>query len=197
MARQKIVLIGAGSVVFTQVLVADFARTCPPGGLTLALVDTNPDALEVIARLVRRMVELLHADIRVEASTDRRDALPGADVVVTTISVGGRRAWEQDVFIPRRYGVFQPVGDTAMPGGISRAARMIPALVAIARDVVALCPEALFFNYANPMSANCLAIRRATGAPVIGLCHGTFRTERYLAELAGVPEHGATGVTSL
>jgi alpha-galactosidase len=172
--RQSVVLIGAGSVVFTQVLVADFARTCPPDGLRLALVDTNPDALDVIARLVRRMVELLRADIEVVASTERRDVLPGADVVVTTISVGGRRAWEQDVFIPRRYGVFQSVGDTVMPGGISRAARMIPALVAIARDVTALCPGALFFNYANPMSANCLAIRRATGAPVIGLCHGTF-----------------------
>ena len=197
MARQKIVLIGAGSVVFTQVLVADFARTCPPGGLTLALVDTNPEALEVIARLVRRMVELLHTDIQVEASTDRRDVLAGAGVVVTTISVGGRRAWEADVFIPRKYGVFQSVGDTAMPGGISRAARMVPALVAIAEDVKTLCPGALFFNYANPMSANCLAIRRATGVPVIGLCHGTFRTERYLAQLAGIPEGMANRVTSL
>jgi alpha-galactosidase len=197
MTRQKIVLIGAGSVVFTQVLVADFARTCPPGGLSLALVDTNPDALEVVGRLVRRMVELLCTDIEVEVSTDRRDVLPSASVVVTTIAVGGRRAWEADVFIPRRYGIFQSVGDTAMPGGISRAARMIPALVAIAQDVRALCPEALFFNYANPMSANCLAIRRATGLPVIGLCHGAFRTERYLAELAGVPQDEASSVTSL
>ena len=197
MPRQKIILIGAGSVVFTQVLVADFARTCPPEGLRLCLVDTNPEALDVIAPLVRRMVELLRADIEVEASVDRRDVLPGADVVVTTISVGGRRAWETDVLIPRKYGVFQSVGDTAMPGGISRAARMIPALVAIARDVKALCPDALFFNYANPMSANCLAIRSATGVPVIGLCHGTFRTERYLAGLVGIPEDQARRVTSL
>jgi alpha-galactosidase len=197
MTRQKVVLIGAGSVVFTQVLVADFARTCPPGGLRLALVDTNPEALDVVSTLVRRMVELLQADVVVEASTDRRDVLPGADVVVTTIAVGGRRAWEADVFIPRRYGVFQSVGDTAMPGGISRAARMIPALVEIARDVRALCPGAHFFNYANPMSANCLAIRRATGLPVVGLCHGAFRTERYLADLAGVPEAEAGRVRSL
>jgi alpha-galactosidase len=83
-----------------------------------------------------------------------------------------------------------------MPGGISRAARMIPALVAIANDVKGLCPEALFFNYANPMSANCLAIRRATGVPVIGLCHGTFRTERYLADLAGIPEEKSKRVTT-
>jgi hypothetical protein len=33
--RQTVVLVGAGSVVFTQVLVADFARTCPPEGLRL------------------------------------------------------------------------------------------------------------------------------------------------------------------
>ena len=197
MTRQKIVLIGAGSVNFTQVLVADFARTCPADGLRLALVDINPDALDVSAKLVRRMVELLGADIEVDASTDRRDVLSGADVVITTISVGGRRAWESDVFIPRTYGVFQSVGDTAMPGGISRAARMIPALVAIANDVKTLCPDALFFNYANPMSANCLAIRRATGVPVIGLCHGTFRTERYLADLAGIPEDKSKRVTSL
>jgi alpha-galactosidase len=32
---------------------------------------------------------------------------------------------------------------------------------------------------------------------VVGLCHGTFRTERYLAALAGVPEAEAAGVTSL
>ena len=35
--------------------------------------------------------------------------------------VGGRRAWEQDVFIPRRHGIYQPVGDSVMPGGSSRA----------------------------------------------------------------------------
>src|ERR671929_230083 len=81
-----------------------------------------------------------------------------------------------------------------MPGGISRAMRMIPAMVAIARDVQALCPAAFFFNYANPMTANCLAIRRATVVPVVGLCHGVFNIERYLARVAGVP---AERVTSL
>jgi alpha-galactosidase len=192
--RKKIVLLGAGSVVFTQVLVADFMASCPDDGLVLGLVDIDRAALEVTAPLVRRMVAARGAKVEVQASTDRRDLLPGADVVVTTIAVGGRRAWEADVFIPRQYGVFQPVGDTAMPGGISRAMRMIPAMVAIARDVQALCPTAWFFNYANPMTANCLAIRRATGTPVVGLCHGVVNTERYLASVAAVP---AERVTSL
>ena len=84
--RQTVVLIGAGSVVFTQVLVADFARTCPPEGLRLALVDTNPDALGVIARLVRRMVELLRADIevapRVVGMARQKASAPGARLSV-------------------------------------------------------------------------------------------------------------------
>ena len=112
--------------------------------------------------------------------------LSGADVVVTTIGVGSRRAWEADVFIPREYGIYQPVGDTVMAGGISRALRMIPAMVAIAADVIRLCPQALFVNYANPMTANCWAVRRATGADVVGLCHGVFHVQRELAEFIGV-----------
>ena len=122
-----------------------------------------------------------------QASTDRRDILPNADVVVCTIGVGRRRAWEDDVFIPRKYGIYQPVGDTVMPGGISRAQRMIPSMVDIARDVAALCPDALFFNYSNPMTANCAAVRKVTGLNMVGLCHGTFHVQRQLAAYAGMP----------
>ena len=60
------------------------------------------------------------------ATTDRREVLPGATAVICTVGVGGRRAWEQDVFVPRKYGIYAPVGDTVGPGGTSRALRMIP-----------------------------------------------------------------------
>ena len=90
--------------------------------------------------------------------------------------------------------MYQPVGDTVMPGGISRAMRMIPALVDVARDVAELCPDALFINYSNPMTANCWAIRQATGVPVIGLCHGTFHVERQLASFIGAPPDEVTSL---
>ncbi len=184
---RRIVLIGAGSAVFTRGLVADLILSPTMGTWELGLVDTDPAALAVAEGLCGRMVRARGAGVRVEASTDRRQLLPGADVVVTTIGVGGRRAWEADVFVPRSYGIYQPVGDTVMPGGISRALRMIPALVDIARDIAALCPQARYVNYANPMTANCSAIRQATGVPVIGLCHGTFGVVRSLATFAGAP----------
>jgi hypothetical protein len=67
------------------------------------------------------------------------------------VGVGSRRAWEQDVFVPRQFGIYQPVGDSVMLGGVSRAMRMIPPMVDIAKDVERLCPEARFINYSNPM----------------------------------------------
>jgi alpha-galactosidase len=100
---KKIVLIGAGSAMFTQGLVADMIQSPDLGPWELGLVDVDPQALETAEGLSHWMVEARGAEIAVSASTDRRDVLTGADVVVSTIGVGGRRAWEADVFIPRKY----------------------------------------------------------------------------------------------
>ena len=191
---KKLVLVGAGSAMFTQGLVADLILSPELGPWELGLIDPDPQALETAEGLCRRMIEARSADIAVQASTDRKDILPGAHVVVATVGVGGRRAWEADVFIPRKYGIYQPVGDSVMAGGVSRSMRMIPALVAIAQDVKSLCPDAWFFNYSNPMTANCWAIRKATGVPVIGLCHGTFDVERQLARFIGAPPEEVTSL---
>src|SRR5690606_27701369 len=150
--------------------------------------------LQVAHGVVQRMLAVRPGQVTVHATMDRRAALPWADVVVSTFGVGGRRAWEQDVFIPRKYGIFQPVGDTVMPGGISRAMRMIPAMVEIARDIAKHCPNAFFFNYANPMTVNCMAIRKVTGFPVVGLCHGVNHMEGYLAEFAGLEREKVTSL---
>jgi len=192
--KTKIVLIGAGSAMFTQGLVADMIQAVDMGPWELGLIDIDPTALETAEGLSRRMVEARGQNIAISASTARREILPGADVVVMTVGVGGRRGWEKDVFIPRKYGIYQPVGDSVMPGGISRAMRMIPALVDIARDVKDLCPESLFINYSNPMTANCWAIRKATGVPVVGLCHGVFHVIRQLAAFIGAPTEEVTAL---
>lgn len=180
----KIIIIGAGSAMFTIGVVSDLITA----GLAteLGLVDIDPAALETAYKLIQKMIAARKASIRLTAATDRRKVLKDATVVIATIGVGGRRAWEQDVFIPRKYGISMPVGDTVGPGGTSRAMRMIPTMVAIARDVIELAPDALFFNYANPMSPVCYAVQQATGAPMVGLCIGTYHTALYLADVLGV-----------
>lgn len=188
MSRYKLVLIGAGSTVFTQRLIADIILAGEAHLWEIALVDIDPVTLDAVNKLVGKMLVAKNADIPVTATTDRRDVLKGAHFVVTTIAVGGRKGWQRDIEIPREYGIYQPVGDTAMPGGISRAMRMIPQMIDIANDIAELCPDAHFFNYSNPMTAICRAIRRETGVPVVGLCHGVHHVEGVLARFLGVPE---------
>ena len=196
---ERIVLIGAGSAVFTRGLIADLIRL----GITadLALVDIDPHALRVAESLACKMVEAKKVPITVRASTNRRNVLKDAATVICTIGVGGRRAWEQDVIIPRKYGIYAPVGDTVGPGGSSRALRMIPAMVDIARDVLELAPNALFFNYSNPMAVICRAVHKATGAAMIGLCHGVQGVASIIAEFLGEPladlQYTAIGINHL
>ena len=190
--RFKLVLIGAGSTVFTQRLIADVILSGEADRWELALVDIDPVTLDAVDRLVRKMLALKDVDFPIVSTTNRRDVLAGADFVVTTIAVGGRRGWELDVQVPRKHQVYQPVGDTMMPGGISRAMRMIPQMVAIAEDVGELCPDAYFLNYSNPMTAVCRAVRLKTGVPVIGLCHGVHYVEGVLARFLGVNEGSIT-----
>ena len=184
MEKRKMVILGAGSAMFTQGLVVDLIENPINFNWEVGLVDVDEATLDSITKLVKKMVKAKNADIKVFASVDRCDLLPGADYVVATIGVGGRRAWEQDVFIPRKYGIFQPVGDTMMPGGISRAMRMVPVMVDITRDIERICPNAHFFNYSNPMAIICRAIDKS-GYKTTGLCHSFNNIESYLAKFIG------------
>lgn len=187
---KKLVIIGAGSVVFTKGIINNLLCSMPGGHQwEIALCDTNEISLNNIVKLAKKMLAIKETTVHLSWSTDRCDLLSDADYVISTIGVGGRRAWEQDVFIPRKYGINQPVGDTAMAGGISRAMRMVPALIEIVNDVHKLAPQAYFFNYSNPMAVICRALRKATAHEVTGLCHGVSSSEKYIASILGCSEN--------
>jgi alpha-galactosidase len=190
--RYKLVLIGAGSTVFTQRLVSDVILSGEADKWELALVDIDPVTLDAVDRLVRKLLAFKGVTLPIVSTTNRREVLAGAHFVVTTIAAGGRRGWELDVQVPRKHNIFQPVGDTVMPGGISRAMRMIPQMVAIAEDIAELCPQAYFLNYSNPMTAICRAVRVKTGVPIIGLCHGVHYVEGVVEKFLGVAEGSIT-----
>src|SRR4051794_41662425 len=44
--------------------------------------------------------------------------------------------------VPERYGIYQSVGDSVGPGGISRTLRNVPVMVALAREMERRCPDA-------------------------------------------------------
>jgi alpha-galactosidase len=60
-------------------------------------------------------------------------------------------------------------------------------MVEIGRDIEALCPEAWWLNYTNPMAICTWAVLKATKAKIVGLCHSVQGTTRQLAGYMGVP----------
>lgn len=68
---------------------------------------------------------------KIEATTDRKKALEGADGVVITVLTAGPEIFRTDVEIPARYGVDICVGDTRGPAGIFRFLRTAPVLLEI------------------------------------------------------------------
>lgn len=187
MEMKSIVLIGAGSTVFTPGLLTDLASSAVFDGWTVHLVDLNADAAETMARLGRRIAAERGASLTFVPHTERRHALPGARFVAITVAVGGAEGWAQDLEIPSRFGISQTVGDTVGPGGVLRALRHVPELVSIAEDVADLAPAAYLINYSNPLTANVLAMTTRTAVRAVGLCHGTMHSLAELADDLGVP----------
>jgi alpha-galactosidase len=183
----KITLIGAGSIVFTRNLCSDILLTPAVQDCTISLMDIDPKRLEQSRDAIQALVDGLGLAARVEATTDRREAVRDADYVVTTFQQGGLEAYTLDIEIPQRYGVEQCVGDTLGPGGVFRALRTIPVLIDLCHDMDELAPDALLLNYVNPMAANCWAVDVATGRPHVGLCHSVQGTSEMLAGWVGAP----------
>ncbi|GAA3675143.1 alpha-glucosidase/alpha-galactosidase [Nonomuraea antimicrobica] len=180
---KKIVFVGAGSVVFTQGLLADLVAFPELRGMRIALHDIDPERLRVAEAVARRITG--HAAV-VTSHLDRREALDGADFVINMVQVGGHDATVTDFEIPARYGLRQTIADTIGVGGVFRALRTFPLLDALAADISAVCPDALLLNYTNPMAMNVWYLSGKV-KNVVGLCHSVYWTMRGLAELVSVP----------
>jgi alpha-galactosidase len=184
----KIAIIGAGSTVFARKLIGDLLRFPALGeGITLALMDVDPERLSTSEVMARRVAEACGARGGVEATGDRRAALDGADYVIACFQVGGLNpATIVDFVVPKRYGVRQTIADTLGIGGIMRGLRTIPVLLDVCRDMEELCPDALLLQYVNPMAMLCWAVAEASSIRTVGLCHSVQHTAAQLAGVLGI-----------
>ena len=182
MAKTRICIVGGGSYNWSPIMLRDIAATKDLSG-TIVLHDIDPAALEDIQRLGRKIMSVAGADFAVEATTDLNEALRDAEFVIVTITTGGLEAMRHDLDIPRKYGIYQAVGDTVGPGGLSRALRNIPVMVEIARAMERVCPDAWLLNLTNPMTTLTRALNKVTKLKVIGLCHELFGVRGTLREM--------------
>ncbi|MFY9579024.1 MAG: alpha-glucosidase/alpha-galactosidase [Gaiellaceae bacterium] len=198
----KVTLVGAGSTVFAKTLIGDLLSFPELRDATIALMDPDPHRLQTSEVVAQRIAKSLGANARIEATSDRRAALDGADYVIAMFQVGGYRpATVTDFEVPKRFGLRQTIGDTLGIGGVMRGLRTIPVLLEVCRDMEELCADALLLQYVNPMAMLCWAVARASSIWAVGLCHSVQGTARDLAADLGVPaeelEYVCAGINHL
>ncbi len=173
MAQTRICFIGGGSYNWMPKLLGDLALTSDLEG-TVVLQDINPTALEDVQRYGRKAFASVGSKFSIETTTDLERALDGAEFVVVTITTGGLDTMGLDLSLPEKYGIFQSVGDTVGPGGLSRALRNVPVMVGIAQAMERRCPNAWMLNLTNPMTVLTRVVGLTSGIKVVGLCHELF-----------------------
>jgi alpha-galactosidase len=186
---KRIVLVGAGSAQFGYGTIGDVLQSKVLEGSTIVLHDINPESLAVVAKHGRAFIEERKLPCTISATTNRAEAFQGADFIIISIEVGNRfELWEQDWRIPQQYGVQQVYGENGGPGGLFHSLRIIPPILEICADIMAICPQAVVFNFSNPMSRICTTVHRAfPDLKFIGMCHEIGSLPNYLPRILGVP----------
>ncbi|WP_417310184.1 alpha-glucosidase/alpha-galactosidase [Devosia sp.] len=182
----KITLVGAGSTVFAQNILGDVLSNPELADSEIALFDIDEERLSTSEVMSRRIGSTLGLHkLRITATTNRREALEGADFVILMMQIGGYKpATVIDFEIPKQFGLRQTIADTLGIGGIFRALRTIPVVLDIARDMEELCPDALMMNYVNPMAMISWAVQeKHPNLAYVGLCHSVQETAGHLAEV--------------
>lgn len=167
----KVVVIGGGSS-YTPELVEGIIlhnRTLPVGELILVDVPMGEEKVKINEALVKRMFHKAELPVKVRYTLDRRDALAGADFILTQLRVGGLEARAKDEHIPLKYGVIGQ--ETTGPGGFAKALRTIPVLLDICHDIEEVCPDAWLINFTNPSGIVTEAIHKYSKVKCIGLCN--------------------------
>jgi len=179
----KLTIIGAGSAVFTKNIFTDLMFFDSFKRMDIALVDIDEKRLKMCHELLDVIASKFGASPNIKSYTDRREALVGSDFIQTTIQVGGYKpSTVIDFEIPNQFGLKQTIADTLGIGGVMRGLRTIPILVDIGKDIMELCPNALWLQYVNPMCSNMIAINKVCpGINTIGLCHSVQGTAEMLA----------------
>jgi len=185
----KVAFIGAGSIGFTRRLLQDLLSVDEFRDIQVAFTDISERNLDMVTKLCQRDIDANNLDIKIEATTDRREAVRGAKYVFNVVRVGGLEAYKLDIDIPLKYGVDQCVGDTICAGGIMYAQRGIPAVLDFCKDIREVAaPDCLMLNYANPNAMITWAANKYGGVRTIGLCHGVQNGHYQIAEALGLKQ---------
>lgn len=103
----KLVVIGGGSSYTPELIegVINHQKSLPITEVVLADIEMGREKLFINTEFTRRMIKKAGLSIEVKGTLDRKEALFGADFIITQIRVGELDARERDERIPLKYGM--------------------------------------------------------------------------------------------
>ncbi len=183
----KLVIIGAGGYRTPLLLKALHQKFLDLGISQIILYDIDQERQKLVKDLIAYALpdEIMQNNIRI--SGNARDALRGADFVITTFRAGGMEGRILDERIPLKYGILGQ--ETTGPGGFSMAMRSIPVMLDYVELMRQVCPDAWIINFANPSGLMTEAVLKlGKWDKVIGICDGPESVRLFAAGMMGVDE---------
>ena len=180
----KIAVIGGGST-YTPELVDGLARRTDRLPIDeLVLLDIEPERLEIVGGLARRMLARAGWRGSVVTTLDREAALDGADFVLIQLRVGGQAARLVDETLPPKFGTIGQ--ETTGAGGFAKALRTVPLVLELAELVkTRAARDAWIVDFTNPVGVVSQALLDRQHR-AIGLCNVAITLQRMVARRLGV-----------
>jgi len=179
MSPIKVCVVG-GASTYTPELVEGFARRWPELPVEqLVLYDIDEERLRIVGGFSRRIMQDMGWPGRLTLTTDRLEALTGADFVVCQLRVGGQAARRVDETLPHEFGCIGQ--ETTGPGGFAKALRTVPVVLDLAEQLDRVgAPGAWFVNFTNPVGIVTQALLDQ-GHRAVGLCNVAIGLQRWIA----------------
>jgi 6-phospho-beta-glucosidase len=179
----KIALLGGGGFRVPMVYEAMLAAAEKLGLEEVSLYDVSEARLARIAPVLGALQRERGLELDVRPTSNRDQALEGADFVFCAIRVGRLEGRVLDERVPLDEGI---VGqETTGPGGLCFALRTVPVMVELAEAVAARAPDAWFVNFTNPAGLVTEAIQDVLGERAIGICDSPTGLCRRVAAALG------------
>lgn len=166
----KICIIGAGSPYTPEIIERLRAMRESLPVTEIALMDIDEKRLDIMHAFCMRFSAHMGFEAKITKTIDRRQAIFGAEFIITQIRVGGNAARASDERICVSMGLLGQ--ETTGAVGFAKAIRTIPAMLDIAKDVEEVAPNAWIINYTNPTGIIAEAVINNSRAKIAGLCAG-------------------------
>lgn len=198
----KISIIGAGSVRFALQLVGDIAQTeeLSREDTHIYMMDVHERRLNASYILARKYVEELNSPVKIVKTSSLDEAIDGADFIINTAYPydpryhdSGSQRWDEVTKVGEKHGYYRGIDsqELNMVSTYTYVLSSYPDMklaLEIAEKMKKMAPKAYLMQTANPVFEITQAVRRWTGANIVGFCHGVAGVYEVFEKLDLDPE---------